>query len=188
MCVCLWGVFWNTLDLDSLTIFIGGGILGHLGFGLYDNFHFGGGILGHLGFGLSDNFHGGGGYSVPSYYRIGVFCVIWTKISTTPAGSCVTDSLSHTTYVETNKRTWIGLLFSRRTTRKREVKDNFYTAVQSHSLPTELVIETIFWTKILRTFHQENSGKPSWTEPVIISNNVNSPVRPRSRKWGELSG
>ena len=58
----LGGVFLDTLDLDSLTIFIlggeysrdtldldsmtffilGGSILGHLGFGLYDNFHFGG--------------------------------------------------------------------------------------------------------------------------------------------------
>ena len=38
----LGGVFWDTSDLDSLTIFILGGILGHLGFGLYDNFHFGG--------------------------------------------------------------------------------------------------------------------------------------------------
>ena len=36
-------------------------------------------------------------------FRIGVFCRIWTKISTTPAGSCITDSLSHTMYVETNK-------------------------------------------------------------------------------------
>ena len=27
----------------------------------------------------------------------------WTKISTTPAGLCITDSLSHTTYVETKK-------------------------------------------------------------------------------------
>ena len=36
-------------------------------------------------------------------FRIGVFCRIWTKFSTTPAGSCITDSLSHTTYVETNK-------------------------------------------------------------------------------------
>ena len=36
-------------------------------------------------------------------FRIGVFCRIWTKISTTPAGSCITDSLSHTTYVETNE-------------------------------------------------------------------------------------
>ena len=34
---------------------------------------------------------------------MGVNRRIWTKISTTPAGSCITDSLSHTTYVETNK-------------------------------------------------------------------------------------
>ena len=43
---------------------------------------------------------GGRGRGV--FYRIGVNCRIWTKISTTPAGSCITDSLSHTTYVETN--------------------------------------------------------------------------------------
>ena len=85
------GVFWDTSDLDSMTIFtifIWGGILGHPRFGFYDNFH---------------NFHWGGGYSVPSNYRIGVFCGIWSKISTTPAGSCITDSLSHTTYVESNE-------------------------------------------------------------------------------------
>ena len=52
-------VFWDTLDFDSMTIFILGGTLEHLGFGLYDNFHLGG-ILGHLGFGLYDNFHLGG--------------------------------------------------------------------------------------------------------------------------------
>ena len=41
---------------------------------------------------------GGGG----TKYRLGVNYKIWTKISTTPASSCITDSLSHTTYVETN--------------------------------------------------------------------------------------
>ena len=47
-----------------MIIFIlGGSILGHLGFGLYDNFQFWGVILGHLGFGLYDNFHFGGEYS-----------------------------------------------------------------------------------------------------------------------------
>ena len=67
--------------MDSMTIFILGGILGHLGFGLYDNFHLGGdtldldsmtifilgGILGmgHLGFGLYDNFHFGGYSGTP---------------------------------------------------------------------------------------------------------------------------
>ena len=49
---------------------------------------------------LNFNFRGGGGIL---YYRIGVFCRIWTKFSTTPAGSCITDSLSHTMYVETKK-------------------------------------------------------------------------------------
>ena len=75
--IFIWGVFCDTLDLDSLTIFIlrgySGtpqictlwqfsfwvGILGHLGFGLSDNFHFWVGILGHLGFRLYDNFHFG---------------------------------------------------------------------------------------------------------------------------------
>ena len=47
--------------------------------------------------GLPVKFHWGGILN----FRIGVFCRIWTKISTTPAGSCITDSLSHTTYVET---------------------------------------------------------------------------------------
>ena len=45
----------------------------------------------------------GGGGILKLYFRIRVFCRIWTKISTTPAGSCITDSLSHTTYVETNE-------------------------------------------------------------------------------------
>ena len=43
---------------------------------------------------------GGGGIL---NFRIGVFCRISTKVSTTPAGSCITDSLSHTMYVETNQ-------------------------------------------------------------------------------------
>ena len=45
---------------------------------------------------LNFNFRGGGVFCNP-------FCRIWTKFSSTPAGSCITDSLSHTTYVETNK-------------------------------------------------------------------------------------
>ena len=58
---------------------------------------------------LNSKFRGGGGGIL--YYRIGVFCRICTKFSTTPAGSCITDSLSHTMYVETNdpeanKRKW----------------------------------------------------------------------------------
>ena len=96
-----------------------GGILWHLRFGLYDNFHFEGGIMGHLRFGLSDNFHFGEGYSrTPQIWTLWQFSfwgegeggilqnrgILWdlTKISTTPAGSCIRDSLSHTTYVETN--------------------------------------------------------------------------------------
>ena len=94
-----------------MTIFILGGILGHLGFGLYDNFHLGGVFwdtsdldsltIFILGGGEGEGEGSGRGRGV--FYRIGVFCGIWTKISTTPAGSCITDSLSHTTYVETNK-------------------------------------------------------------------------------------
>ena len=45
---------------------------------------------------------GEGGEGRGVLFRIGVNCRIWTKSSTTPAGSCITDSLSHTTYVETN--------------------------------------------------------------------------------------
>ena len=73
-----------------------------------DNFHFWGrgGILKlkSQSANISDNFHfWGEGGILKLYFRIGVFCRIWTKISTTPAGSCITDSLSHTTYVETNQ-------------------------------------------------------------------------------------
>ena len=68
--------------MDYMTFFILGGILEHLGFGLYDNYHFRevfwntldldsmtifilGGILGHLRFGLYDNFHFGGYSGMP---------------------------------------------------------------------------------------------------------------------------
>ena len=53
----------------------------------------GGGYSETLRLGLSDNFHFQGGYSETVFQNRG---------STTPAGSCITDSLSHTTYVETN--------------------------------------------------------------------------------------
>ena len=110
-----WGVCWDTSDLDSDNFHLGGGILGHLRFGLSDNFHFGRGYSGTPQIWTLWQFSFGGGYSgTPRiwtvtifiggegvFYRIGVFCGIWTKISTTPAGSCITDSLSHTTYVET---------------------------------------------------------------------------------------
>ena len=39
---------------------------------------------------------------------MGVNRRIWTKISTTPAGSCITDSLSHTTYVKINNLCYNG--------------------------------------------------------------------------------
>ena len=84
-----------------MTIFIWGGILGHLRFGLSDNFHFGGVFWDTSDLdSLTIFIFRGRGRGL--FYRIGVFCGIWTKISTTPAGSCITDSLSHTTYVETN--------------------------------------------------------------------------------------
>ena len=101
-----------------MTIFIGEGYSETLGFGLCDNFHLERGILKLLdmdsvtifilgGGGIlklsdldSDNFHWGG-YS--ELQNRGYSVRIWTKISTTPAGSCITDSLSHTTYAETNK-------------------------------------------------------------------------------------
>ena len=131
------GVFWDTSDLDSMTIFTifiwGGGGVGHSGtpqiwtLWQFSQFSFWRGYSGtpriwtlwqysQFSFGgvfwdtpdldsmtIFTIFIGGGGYSVPSNYRIGVFCGIWSKISTTPAGSCITDSLSHTTYVESNE-------------------------------------------------------------------------------------
>ena len=98
-----WGGILKLSDLDSLTVFIfRGGYSETFGFGLSDNFHFGG-YSETLRFGLSDNFHFRGGGSETVLQNRGYSGRIWTKISTTPAGSCITDSLSHTTYVETNK-------------------------------------------------------------------------------------
>ena len=85
-----------------MTIFIFvGGYSETLGFGLCDNFHFvggGGGYSETLRFGLCDNFHFGVGYSETVLQNRGYSTSFWTKISTTPAGSCITDSLSHTTW------------------------------------------------------------------------------------------
>ena len=89
------GVFWNS-QIWTLTIFIWGGYSETLRFGLWQ-FSFGGGILKLSDLDSLTIFIGGGGILC---YRIRVFWGIWTKISTTPAGSCITDSLSHTTYVE----------------------------------------------------------------------------------------
>ena len=60
----LGGVFWDTLDLDSMTIFIWGGILDTLDLDSLTIFILGG-ILGHLRFGLYDNFHLGGVFGTP---------------------------------------------------------------------------------------------------------------------------
>ena len=45
----------------------------------------------------------GGGCSVPNS-RTGVFWEIWSKISGSLAGWCITDNLLHTTYMETKNR------------------------------------------------------------------------------------
>ena len=84
-----WGILYS--DLDSLTIFIFGGY-SVLGLGLWQ-FSFSGGVFCTRTWTLWQ-FSLGEGEGV--FYRIGVNCRIWTKISTTPAGSCITDSLSHT--------------------------------------------------------------------------------------------
>ena len=65
MTIFIWGEYSGTPWIWTLWQFSFGGILGHLRFGLSDNFHFGGGILGHLRFGLSDNFHFGGYSGTP---------------------------------------------------------------------------------------------------------------------------
>ena len=106
-------------DLDSVRIFILGGYSETLGFGLCDNFHWGsilklsdldsvtisiwGGVFWNSQIWTLWQFSFGGGYSETVLRNRGYSGRIWTKISTTPAGSCITDSLSHTTYVETNK-------------------------------------------------------------------------------------
>ena len=105
------GVFWNSriwtlwqfsfflrggilkvLELDSLTIFILGGVFWNSWSWTLWQFSFGG--------------EGGGGYSVLQNREYSED--FWTKISTTPAGSYITDSLSHTTYVETNHESRVG--------------------------------------------------------------------------------
>ena len=89
-------------DLDSVTIFIFilGGYSETLGFGLCDNFHLGG-YSETLRFGLCDNFHFGGG--ILNFRIGGILSEFGPKFQPLQQGSCITDSLSHTTYVETNK-------------------------------------------------------------------------------------
>ena len=128
VCVCLWTLsnfkFWGGIlklsELDSLSNFTRGGILKLSELDSLSNFTRGGhseairtglpakfgGVFWNFGFGLREKsweFGWGGGWGGILNFRIGVFCRIWTKISTTPTGRCITDSLSHTTYVETNK-------------------------------------------------------------------------------------
>ena len=50
-------------------------------------------------------FSGGGGWGVLCKIpEQGCFGEIWSKFSGSLAGWCITDSLSHTTYVKTNKQ------------------------------------------------------------------------------------
>ena len=95
LCVCGGGGILKLSELDSLSNFTWGGILKLSELDSLLNFT-GGGYSEAIRAGLPVKFHWGGILN----FRIGVFCRIWTKISTTPAGSCITDSLSH---VETNK-------------------------------------------------------------------------------------
>ena len=66
------GVFWDTSDLDSLTIFIWG-YSGTSWICTLWQFSFGGSILGHLGFGLPDNFHFGGYSGTPRIWTLWQF-------------------------------------------------------------------------------------------------------------------
>ena len=58
----------------------------------------------------SNNFNWVGGVLEPNS-RTGVFWRIWSKFSGSLAGWCITDSLSHTTYVETNEQCSECLVF-----------------------------------------------------------------------------
>ena len=59
-------------------------------------------VSSYLNSGNNFNFFGSGVLEPNS--RTGVFWRIWSKNSGSLAGWCITDSLSHTTYVETNKQ------------------------------------------------------------------------------------
>ena len=98
--IFIWGGILGHSDLDSLTIFIGEGVFWDTRVWTLWQFSLGG-ILGHSDLDTLTIFIGGGVFCT-KLLQNRVFCGIWTKISTTPAGSCITDSLSHTTYVETN--------------------------------------------------------------------------------------
>ena len=104
------GVFWVSSDLNSgkkVRVFhFGGGVFwvsSDLNSGKkFTVFHWVGfWVRSDLDSGNNFNF-GGGGVLEPNS-RTGVFWRIWSKISGNLAGWCITDSLSHTTYVETNE-------------------------------------------------------------------------------------
>ena len=94
----------------SLEIW-GGGILPKVRFGLREEKWsleiLEGGILPNFRFGLREeklkfgNILGGGVFCTTFQNR--VFLPIWSKNSGSPACLCITDSLSHTMYVETNQ-------------------------------------------------------------------------------------
>ena len=84
------GVFWVSSDLNSGK--------------KVRVFHFPGGLFwvsSYLDSGNNFNFFFWGGGVLEPNSRTGVFWRIWSKISGSLAGWCITDSLSHTTYVET---------------------------------------------------------------------------------------
>ena len=101
-------MFWVSSDLNSgkkVRVFHLGGVLGKLRCELRKERFFifrGGGVFWvrpHLDSG--NNFNLGGVFwnQIPEQ---GCFGEIWSKFSGSLAGWCITDSLSHTTYVETN--------------------------------------------------------------------------------------
>ena len=104
-------MFWVSSDLNSgkkvrVFHFQGGGVVGvssDLNSGKKVRvFHFQRGVFWvRPDLDSGNNFNLGGG---EPNSRTGVFWRIWSKFSGSLAGWCITDSLSHTTYVEANDR------------------------------------------------------------------------------------
>ena len=139
-----WGGILKLSELDSLSNFTGGGYSEAVRAGLPVKFHWGG-ILKLSELDSLSNFTGGGGIL---NFRIGVFCRIWTKISTTPAGSCITDSLSHTTFVETNKSRKL-LLHSQKWSYGLS---KYQTCVGTHTLSRNVRQETLKIKTVVTVF------------------------------------
>ena len=78
----------------------------------YSNLHWGGAVLESQNPKCQDllKFQFSGGDVLEPNSRTGVFWAIWSEISGSLACLCITDSLSHTTYVETNEL-WHGTYF-----------------------------------------------------------------------------